>query len=235
MKARFFPVFALLAASAVAQDAAPAGASPAPAEPEPESPPVRRVVQPGPSDRAMSPEMREYVARLESIRLERDAQTRAKLAAERNAEARKQELAEEREDVKALVDKAAELRAALAETEAALAGIWDADEEIVRFRSAAKAADEARAAKQREMQFAVQAAMRTRGARLAASDGDAPEIRSVESARAAANRERPEITIDGKSLDEFLAGRPVVVTNLDVRPPAPPRPAPGAVPAPSAE
>ena len=215
------PLAAVLAALAVlpvladdpASATAPAVAAEAPVEPPARD---RSLTQPGRSDRAMSPEMKEYIAKLDSIRLERDAQARAVIKADKDIEARKTALAEENEDVKALVEKAAELRAELEETEKALSEIWDADEKIAQLRDARKAAEQTRAVKQFEMQAAVQAAMRGRAALLGSPDE--PEIRSVEAARAAAKEEKPVIKIGGKSMEEFLAEHPtVVVSNLNGR------------------
>lgn len=223
----------------LADDSAPA-AAPAPAPAAADASGIdRSLVRPGRSDRVMTPEMKEYIAKLDAIRLERDAQAIAAAKAEKDIEARKDALAEEKEDVKALVDKAAELRAELAETEKALEAIWDADEKIAQLRDARKAAESARAKKQFEMQSAVQAAMRARSTRL--DSGNAPEIRSVEAAKAAVKDERTKIRIGGKSMEEFLAEHPtVVLTNGEGRPlvppparPAPARPAPAS--APSAE
>ena len=215
----------------LADDSAPA-AAPAPAPAAADASGIdRSLARPGRSDRVMTPEMKEYIAKLDAIRLERDAQAIAAAKAEKDIEARKDALAEEKEDVKALVDKAAELRAELAETEKALEAIWDADEKIAQLRDARKAAESARAKKQFEMQSAVQAAMRARSTRL----GNAPEIRSVEAAKAAVKDERTKIRIGGKSMEEFLAEHPtVVLTNGGGRPlvPPPARPAP-ARPAPA--
>ena len=237
------PFAAVLAALAVlpvfADDPAPAAAAAVPAAAAEASaePPARdrSLTQPGRSDRAMSPEMKEYVAKLDAIRLERDAQARAVVKADKDIEARKPALAEENEDVKALVDKAAELRTELEETEKALGEVWDADEKIAQLRDARKAAEQARAARQFEMQSAVQAAMRGRAALLGSPDE--PEIRSVEAARAAAKEEKPVIKIGGKSMEQFLAEHPtVVVSNLNGRLLAPPAsasapPAPASAPA----
>lgn len=224
---------ALAVLPVLADDPAPAAA---PAEPAPSSVEASArdgsLTQPGRSDRAMTPEMKEYIAKLDAIRLERDAQARAVVKADKDIDARKDALAEENEDVKALVEKAAGLRAELEEAEKALDEIWDADEKIAQLRDARTAAENARTAKQFEMQAAVQAAMRGRAALLGASDG--PEIRSVDAARAAARNEKPDIKIGGKSLDEFLAGRPTVaVTNVSGRLLMPPPPAPAPAPAPA--
>ena len=238
------PLAVALAALAVlpvlADDPAPAAAPVAvPAERAPSSVEAsardRSLAQPGRSDRVMTPEMKEYIAKLDAIRLERDAQARAVIQADKDIEARKDALAEENEEVKSLVDKAAELRAELEETEKKLDEVWDADEKIAQLRDARKAAEHARAAKQFELQSSVQAAMRARAAGLDSSG--APEIRSVEAAKEAAKNEKPIIKIGGKSMDDVLAGRPtVVVSHLNGRllvPPAPPAPAPAPAAAPA--
>lgn len=194
---------AIVAAStgfALADDPAPA-----PAEAHDSGLSAQDRPVPGRSDRTMTPEMQEYIARLEKIRLERDAQARAALKADRDIEERKDAIAEADEQVKALVDKAAELRAALEETEKALSEVWDADEEILRLRSVRVAAEAARVAKQHEMQTAVQAAMR---ARSASEESGAPDIRSVETARREEAENKPRILIGGKDPETFLSELP---------------------------
>ena len=231
---RIFPLIALLVLPALSQDATPAAAGAPETAPADASGRDRSLTRPGRSDRVMTPEMKEYIAKLDAIRLERDAQAHAAAKAEKDIESRKDALAEEKEDVKALVDKAAELRAELAETEKALEAIWDADEKIAQLRDARKAAENARAAKQFEMQSAVQAAMRGRATRL--DSANAPEIRSVEAAKAAAKAEKTQVRIGGKSLEEFLAEHPtMVLTNGGGRPLVPPPARPAPAPAPSAE
>ena len=179
---------AIVAAStgfALADDPAPA-----PAEAHDSGLSAQDRPVPGRSDRTMTPEMQEYIARLEKIRHERDAQARAALKADRDIEERKDAIAESDEKVKVLVDKAAELRASLEETEKALSEVWDADEEILRLH---------------EMQTAVQAAMR---ARSASEKGGAPDIRSVETARREEAENKPRILIGGKDPETFLSELP---------------------------
>lgn len=202
--------FAAFAASALASEPASGveGAEDVPA------PPARPA--PGRSDRPMTPEMREYVAKLEKIRLERDGFARSAIQAEKDIKARKEAIAGENEDVKALVEKAAELRAALEETEKALDEAWDADERIVLLRKTREDSEAARAAKNRELQFAVQTAMRARSGRPG-EDG-IPDIRTIDTAKKEEAENKPRMTIGGKDAAEFLAGLPAT-TNLQIRVP----------------
>lgn len=176
---RHLPLLALLALPAFAQDAAstpeaPAaapvaaeGAVAAPASAE-DAAPERPKVRPGPlpSGRKMTPEMKAYVDRLEALRVARDEQARAAIQAEKDIEARKTALAGENEDVKALVDKIAELRDSLAESEKALAEFYAKDEALASLEAKKADAEKERDAKQREMHAAVAAAMDERAARF---------------------------------------------------------------------
>ena len=175
---RHLPLLALLALPAFAQDAAPTPEAPAAAPvaaegavaaPEASTNAVRAVrprPQPGPQNRSLPPEMRAYVEHLEAIRLARDEQARAAIQAEKDIEARKTALAGENEDVKALVDKIAELRDSLAESEKALAEFYAKDEALASLEAKKADAEKERDAKQREMHAAVAAAMDERAARF---------------------------------------------------------------------
>ena len=172
---RLLPILAFFALPAFAQqEAAPA---PAPAEAAavptaaaetvsaPDAAP-RPKVRPGPNNRAMTPEMKAYVDRLDAIRKDRDEQARIADRAEKDAEARKESLAAENEEVGALAKKAAELREALAETERKLAEAYAADETLAGLAAKKEAAEKARDDKQRELHAVVAAAMDERAARF---------------------------------------------------------------------
>ena len=113
----------------------------------------------------MTPEMQAYVDRLEAIRVARDEQARLVAQTEREMEARKDALASENEDVKALVDRIAELRESLAAAETALAELYAADETLVSLEARRSNAEAERDAKQREMHSVIAAAMDARAAR----------------------------------------------------------------------
>ena len=184
------PLAAALAALAVlpvfADDPAPAAPAPeapaaAPAAPEASTNAVRAVrprPQPGPQNRRIPPEMRAYVERLEAIRVARDEQARAAIQAEKDIETRKTALAGENEDVKALVDKIAELRESLDEAEKKLAEFYAKDEALASLEAKKADAEKERDAKQREMHAAVAAAMDERAARFRVPPPD-PEEDSV--------------------------------------------------------
>lgn len=181
---RILPLFALLALPAVADEpaaAGPAPVAPAPAAPAPaaaeaapvaapagEAVPERPKVRPGPMPhgRNMTPEMRAYVDRLETIRLARDEQARTALQASKEIEARKEALAAENEDVKTLVGKIAEFRESLAAAEKELAALYSADEALAALEAKKADAEKARDEKQREMNASVAAAMDERAARF---------------------------------------------------------------------
>lgn len=176
---RILPLFALLALPAVADEPAPAGPAPvAPASaaaeaaleaaPAGEAVPERPKVRPGPMPhgRNMTPEMRAYVDRLETIRLARDEQARTAFQASKEIEARKEALAVENKDVKALVGKIAGLRESLAAAEKELAALYSADEALSALEAKKADAEKERDAKQREMNASVAAAMDERAARF---------------------------------------------------------------------
>ena len=122
--------------------------------------------------------MRAYVERLEAIRVARDEQARAAIQAEKDIETRKTALAGENEDVKALVDKIAELRESLDEAEKKLAEFYAKDEALASLEAKKADAEKERDAKQREMHAAVAAAMDERAARFRVPPPD-PEEDSV--------------------------------------------------------
>ncbi len=160
---------AALAASAVFSSRAEEAPVAAPAAPEPaEAAPERPQVRPGPLPRGreMPPEMRAYVDRLEAIRLARDEQARAAAQAAKDIEERKTALAAENEDVKAAVDKVAELRDALSAAEKTLSEFYAKDEALAALETKKADAEKARDDKQREMNSAVAAAMDERAARF---------------------------------------------------------------------
>ena len=123
-------------------------------------------VRPGPQNRNMTPEMKAYVERLESIRKDRDERARAAVQAEKDMEARKGAIAEEDEAVGALVKTVAELRASLEAAEKKLAEIYAADETLVGLEKKKQDAEKGRDDKQRELNATVAAAMQERAARF---------------------------------------------------------------------
>lgn len=155
---------ATLAATAFAGEpaagGAPAEAKAAPAveaagetsEARPEKP------TPGPAPK----EMKEYRSRLETLRKARDEKGLEVVKAEEGIGSRKEELAKENEDVGKLVAKVSELEAELAKAKAELDGFYAKDEKLQDLNKAKDAAEEARDAKQRELNGAVANAMRER-------------------------------------------------------------------------
>ena len=164
-----FLLFTLLSAGLVwAEDPAPvvaAAAEPAVAEPaaSAEAPAVERPV---PGKREMSPEMKEYFSRLDSIRKARDEQTQKSLQASKDIEARKVAMAAENKKVAKANAQIQELEEKLAKVRSELDAIYAADETLQNLEKAKADADAASAEKQKEMNSAVAAAMHARRERM---------------------------------------------------------------------
>lgn len=161
MKTSFLFLAVLSAGLVLAEDAAPVAAEsePAPAE----TPAVERPV---PGKREMSPEMKEYFSRLDSIRKARDEQTQKSLQATKDIEARKEAMAAENKKVAKAAAQIKELEEKLAKVRSELDAIYAADETLQNLEKAKKAADDASAEKQKEMNSAVAAAMHARHERM---------------------------------------------------------------------
>lgn len=161
MKTSFLFLAVLSAGLVLAEDAAPVASESAPAPAE--APAVERPV---PGKREMSPEMKEYFSLLDSIRKARDEQTQKSLQATKDIEARKAAMAAENKKVAKAVDQIKELEEKLAKVRSELDAIYAADEELQKLEQAKKAADDASAEKQKEMNSAVAAAMHARHERM---------------------------------------------------------------------
>lgn len=122
---RILPLFALLAAPALAQEPAPAPAA-LPARPAP----GQLVLPKGPNWEKLPPEEREHIRRMAEFKAARDAAERDILRLDDEAQARKEEILAENEEAKALHDKMLELQAEYTATTNALETIYRADEKL---------------------------------------------------------------------------------------------------------
>lgn len=151
-----FTLSVLCSAMALAEDAPALAPAPAPEVGAP------AISAPGVSDRKMSPEMKQYIDRLATIRNARDKKAKEAVDAASGIETRKAAMAEENEDVKKLADEITELSAKLAEAQKALDAIYAEDDAIKTLTVQKTAAENERDAKQRELNTAVATAMHQR-------------------------------------------------------------------------
>ena len=167
---------AALALPAAADEAAPETA-PAPAPAGPDASAVLSIDPAAPPSGPRPPSrMDEYRARLQAMADERAAHARAAEEAAQALEARRAALAEENEEVGALVAEVADLEARLETARTKLQGFYDADETISELVVRREAEQAARDKSHRDLQTAIAAAMMSRAQEAGAlRDSPIPE------------------------------------------------------------